>query len=237
MGEGKSCRPPLSTPHVPVLALYTLYLQLSLSQKKRINSEDDPLLTLQHRATLAWRHFWNLKDQLRARDATMKSRLALLHLAVILVLLLAAETWTPSVKIVHYNEILCITMVQRMEGERRRPGKRWLKWHLRTFRGALARAEAIGFPRADKMVIQKRWSYAGHVARIWTSNETLHWLLEMRVLTWWRDNKRRWRGNRHFHRRTGVPRGAGNNTLTTIGTILARNGKRWRKTDPNLTLA
>ena len=33
------------------------------------------------------------------------------------------------------------------------------------------RAETLGYPRTDKMVIAKRWSYAGHVARIWTSNQ------------------------------------------------------------------
>ena len=83
-----------------------------------INSEDDPLLTLQHRAALAWRQCWNLKDELRARDTAMKSRLALLHLAVIPVLLWAAGTWTPSVKL--YRAIRCVygTLVQRMEGRR-----------------------------------------------------------------------------------------------------------------------
>ena len=40
---------------------------------------------------LAWRQFWNLKDQLRSRDTAMKSRLALLHLAVTPVLFWAAD--------------------------------------------------------------------------------------------------------------------------------------------------
>ena len=56
-----------------------------------INTEDDALMTLQHRTASAWRQFWNLKDQLRSRDTAMKSRLALLHLAVVPILLWAAE--------------------------------------------------------------------------------------------------------------------------------------------------
>ena len=148
-----------------------------------IETEDDPTMTLQHRAAVALCQLWNLKDQLRARDTTMKSRLAVLHLVVI-----------PAERAIRF---VFGTLVQRMEEKRRRPGERWPEWHLRTFWGALARAEAMGYPRADKMVIQKRWSCAGHVARVWTSNQTLHWLLETRDLTWWRDNKRRWRG-RHL---------------------------------------
>ena len=68
------------------------------------------------------------------------------------------------------------------------------------------RAEAMRFPRADQMVLAKRWIYAGHVARIWTSNHMLHQLSATRDLTWWRDNERRWRSNRHFHRRPGIQR-------------------------------
>ena len=48
-----------------------------------VTSEDDAPVTLQHRTTLAWVQLWNPKDQLRSRDSTMKSRLALLHPAVI----------------------------------------------------------------------------------------------------------------------------------------------------------
>ena len=55
------------------------------------------------------------------------------------------------------------------------------------------RPESGSFPRADKMVIAKRWNYAGRDARIWTSNPMLHQLSETRDLTWWRDNKGRWR--------------------------------------------
>ena len=47
-----------------------------------VTSEDGALVTLQHRTTLAWGQFWNLKDQLRSRESSMKSRVALLHLAV-----------------------------------------------------------------------------------------------------------------------------------------------------------
>ena len=55
------------------------------------------------------------------------------------------------------------------------------------------------------------WSHScescpGHVAFIFTANQTLHWLLKVRDLTWWRDNRRRWRGNRHFHRRPRTQR-------------------------------
>ena len=103
------------------------------------------------------------------------------------------------------NQIRTSTIAQRMEGRGRRPGERWLHWYLRTF-GGLVRAEAMGFHRADKMVIAKRWNCAGHVARIWTTYQTLHQLLEMRYLTWWRDHKRRWRSNRQFHRRPGIQR-------------------------------
>ena len=74
-----------------------------------INSKDDPPLTLQHRA--ARRQFWNLKDQLQARDTAMKSRLA------VPVLVWAAETWTPSVKLYRAIRFVYGTMVQRMEEE------------------------------------------------------------------------------------------------------------------------
>ena len=48
-----------------------------------VTSEDNALVTLQHRTTLAWGQFWNLKDQLQS---LMKPRLALFHLAVIPIL-------------------------------------------------------------------------------------------------------------------------------------------------------
>ena len=64
-----------------------------------VTSEDDALVTLQHRTTKARGQFWNLKDQIRSRDSSMKSRLALLHLTVIPILLWAAETWTSSVRL------------------------------------------------------------------------------------------------------------------------------------------
>ena len=70
----------------------------------------------------------------------------------------------------------------------------------------LARAEAVRFSRADKMVIAKRWNCAGHVARIKTPNPMLHHLLGTRDLTWCRDNNIRWRSDRQLHRRPGIQR-------------------------------
>ena len=153
------------------------------------------LRNCKRRAALSWRQFWNLKDN-SERDTTMNSRLAFLHLAVIPVLQGCRDLDT----------LMEIVQVNRMCGNRRRPGERWLERHLRKFRRARARADAMGLPRADKMVTQKRWSCAGHVARIWTSIQTIDWLLGKRDITWWRDNKRRWRGSRHFHRRPGTQR-------------------------------
>ena len=80
----------------------------------------------------------------------MKSRLALLHLAVVPMLLWAAETWTPSVELYWVIRFVYGTLVQRKEGRRRRPGERWLDWQLRTFIGDIPRAAAVGFPGADK---------------------------------------------------------------------------------------
>ena len=44
-----------------------------------IPSEDDALVSLQHRTALAWGQSWKLKEQLRSRDTSTKSRLALVH--------------------------------------------------------------------------------------------------------------------------------------------------------------
>ena len=82
-----------------------------------VTSDDHASVTLQHRTTSAWSQLWNLKDQLRSRDSTMKSRLVPLHLAVMPVLLWAAETWTLSTQRYRAIRFVYGTMVQRMEGE------------------------------------------------------------------------------------------------------------------------
>ena len=121
-------------------------------------------------------------------------------------------------------------MVQRMEGRRR------LEWHLRTFRGGLARAEAAGFPRADNMVIAKRWNHAGHVARIRTVDPMLH-------PTFWECVTSHCGGITHddegtieFFTDDLGSNDAGDNTLMTAGPRPALNGRRWRGTDPSLNL-
>ena len=125
------------------------FLLETLSRESMITSEDEALVTLQHRTALACGQFWKLKEQLRSRDTSMKSRLALLHVAVMLVLLWAAETWTPSVELFWAIRFVYGTTVQRMEGRRRRPGERWLEWLGNLWRRLVA-CESNGFPRAEK---------------------------------------------------------------------------------------
>ena len=108
-----------------------------------VTDENDALVTLQHKTSLAWGHFWKLKERLRSRETLMKSRLALLLLAVMPELLWAAETWTLSRKLFRAIRFVYGTIVQQMEG-RRRLGERRLDWHWRTFRGGMMRAVAMG---------------------------------------------------------------------------------------------
>ena len=127
-----------------------------------ITSEDDALVTLQHRTALAWGQFWNLFDEITNGNTPPG-----VHVDTPL----GCCDFGPFCETVPDTQIR-----ERHHGPTcgRETTKARERWHLRTFRGGLARAEAMGFPRAEKMVVAKRWNFAGHVARIRTSNQTLH---------------------------------------------------------------
>ena len=66
------------------------------------------------------------------------------------------------------------------------------------------------------MVTAKRWHYAGHVARIWTSDPMPRHPQGMRV---------------DFSTDDLESNDAGNNSVMTAGPRPASNGRRWRGTD------
>ena len=172
-------------------------------------------MTLQHRTALAGRQFWNLKAQLRSPCASSPG----------------GHSRTPKGR--RDLDTLCETVQGnqirvRHNGAARRREKTNAKETMvglafENLQGCpCARAEAMGFLRADKM--------AGHPIKCYIScwkcatslgggttkdaGEAIHIFTHDRALS-----------------------DAVNNTSTIIGTNAAWDGKRWRKTDPNLTSA
>ena len=161
----------------------------------------------------------------------MKSRFfSLHHLAVMPVLLWEPETWTPSVKLYRASRFVYGSMTQRMEGRRRRSDERWLEWHLRTFRGGLARAEAMRFPRGDRMVIAKRSKYAGHNAH--PENHIRRYINSWGFAISLGGGTTKDAGGTTGTFTDGLElNAAGNSTSMTTGKSTVLNGRLWRETD------
>ena len=109
--------------------------------------------------------FWGLKKLLMNREISMTRRLRLFDSTVTSCLLWCCESWTPRAAELRELVVARHRMLRRIVGQVRLPEEDYVAWIRRTTQLARAKAEAAGLRDWSHSHFQKKWSWAGHVAR------------------------------------------------------------------------
>ena len=111
----------------------------------------------------------------------MTRRLRLFDSTVTSCLLWCCESWTPRAAELRELVVARHRMLRRIVGQVRLPEEDYVAWIRRTTQLARAKAEAAGLRDWSHSHFQKKWSWAGHVAR----SDVNKWLF---LVTTWRDS-------------------------------------------------
>ena len=131
-----------------------------------------------HRIDSAWRMFWGMKPLLLNERASIRRRLRLFDATVGSCATWCCESRSPRAAELRQLETARRTMLRKIVGIRRAPEEDWVDWIKRATHKALDWALRAGVRDWNLWHYQRKWAWAGHVARSSTST----WLY--RVSTW-----------------------------------------------------
>ena len=121
---------------------------------------------IEHRVAIGWRKFWALKRLLLNPKVSVKRRLRLFDSSVSSSVLYGSHAWTPRVDELRFLRAAQNNMIRKICGIARRPDELWHTWVQRATHRARAAARAVRARDWTVAHAQRKWAWAGHVARM-----------------------------------------------------------------------
>ena len=146
-----------------------------------LDLEDPTKLEIENRIAVSWRMFWGMSKLLLNRKISINRRMKVFDSTVASCVLWCTESWTPRVEELRKLEGARRSMLRRILGSKRGSTEEWLDWIQRCTHKALSLSTRVGGRSWIDMHLQRKWHWAGHVARRGLDS----WLLRT---TSWRDS-------------------------------------------------
>ena len=126
----------------------------------------DPTGTeIENRIACGWRKFWSLSNLLLNRKVSLKRRLKIFDATVGSCVLWCTESWTPRQEELRELSSAQRSMLRKVHGLRRTPEESWVQWLQRSTGHIESIATSVGVRTWTSSHFQKKWQWAGHVAR------------------------------------------------------------------------
>jgi hypothetical protein len=192
---------------------------------------DGVVAELDARVAAAWGIFYKIWPLLRRRGTSLAKRLRLFETNVSKSMMWACESWTLTVKDKQRLQSVERAMLRRFAGPRRNSTEDYIPWLSRATHAAEQARNSVGIKSWTDSVAAKRWSWAGHVARMYAQRWASR-LTKWRGSDWWKGQDHDTNSGRPLRARAGHFR-RWENELVKFATHIGWNS--WWQTAQTMT--
>ena len=130
-----------------------------------LNLDDATRNEIDSRIAYACRMFWSMKLLLMNQKVSINRRLRLFNATVGSCATWCCESWTPRAKELDKLETARRSMLRKIMAVRRNTEEDWIEWIRKATHSLLDRAERAGVREWTRYHHERKWMWAGHVAR------------------------------------------------------------------------